>query len=256
MFKLFQENKSIKWMYEQQESINFSPQYQRSESLWKKPQKQLLIDSILNGLDIPKFYFQFMPPAVEKFHYNYAIIDGKQRMKAILEFINNELPLSDEFVFLDDDYLRQYGDISGKCFSEIKRDAPALIAQFWQFKLSFVFINTDAIDIIEEFSARINFELHTNRKETNDIFLVLQKPKNRNREGRFAKNDTSGIDQVMHKIYKLVFKKNDTYKMVAQEMLAKNVQLIIKQQSDSSIFDISATKENQNIAELLADNEK
>ena len=156
MFKLFQETKSIKWIYEQREFINFSPAYQRRGSLWKKPQQQLLIDSILNGLDIPKFYFQFMPPVVENISYNYAIIDGKQRIESILGFIDDKFPLSDEFAFLDDSYSNKFGELSGKLFSQIERDAPALIAQFWQFQLSIVFIDTTTHDMINHLFVLLN----------------------------------------------------------------------------------------------------
>ena len=65
MFKIFQETKTIKWLNHYQETIDFSPSYQRLGRLWKRDQKQLLADSILNGFDIPKFYFQFMPSISE-----------------------------------------------------------------------------------------------------------------------------------------------------------------------------------------------
>lgn len=61
MFRIFQENKDIKWLIQQKEYINFSPSYQRMGGIWNKRQKQMLIDSILNGFDIPKIYFDFMP---------------------------------------------------------------------------------------------------------------------------------------------------------------------------------------------------
>lgn len=156
MFKIFQETKPIKWIHNQKSAIDFSPAYQRHSSLWKKAQKQLLIDSILNGLDIPKFYFQFMPPAVENLHYNYAIIDGKQRIETILGFIDDKFPLSNEFTFLDDSLTQQFGDISGKYFSELESIVPALIAQFWQYELNIVFMDTTTPDIINELFVRLN----------------------------------------------------------------------------------------------------
>ncbi len=156
MFKLFQETKPIKWIYNQRATIDFSPSYQRRSSLWKKTQKQLLIDSVLNGLDIPKFYFQFMPPVVENLHYNYAIIDGKQRIETILGFIDDEFPLSNEFAFLDDSFTQQFGDISGKYFSELESIVPALIARFWQYELNIVFMDTTTPDIINELFVRLN----------------------------------------------------------------------------------------------------
>lgn len=156
MFKIFQETKPIKWIYNQQSAIDFSPAYQRRSSLWKKTQKQLLIDSVLNGLDIPKFYFQFMPPVVENLRYNYAIIDGKQRIETILGFIDDEFPLSNEFTFLDDSLTQQFGDISGKYFSELESIVPALIARFWQYELNIVFMDTTTPDIINELFVRLN----------------------------------------------------------------------------------------------------
>lgn len=156
MFKIFQETKPIKWIYNQRTSIDFSPAYQRRGNLWTKQQKQLLIDSVLNGLDIPKFYFQFMPPSVNNFHYNYAIIDGKQRLEAVLGFINDEFPLSAKFNFLDDDLSYQFGDLSGKYFSQIESISPALIAQFWQYELNIVFMDTTDPSIINELFVRLN----------------------------------------------------------------------------------------------------
>ena len=40
--------------------INFSPAYQRGY-VWKKNQKELFIDSLLLGYDIPKIYFHDNP---------------------------------------------------------------------------------------------------------------------------------------------------------------------------------------------------
>ena len=39
------------------DNIDTNPDYQRP-SVWKKSQKQLLIDSILRGYDLPKFYLE------------------------------------------------------------------------------------------------------------------------------------------------------------------------------------------------------
>lgn len=162
---MFEEVKSIKWIYFQKDFIDFSPACQRHSKLWQKKQKQLLIDSILNGFDIPKFYFQFMPPNVEEQHFNYAIIDGKQRIETVLEFINDVFPLSIDFCFLNDSLNKQFGDISGKYFSEIDTFAPALSARIWQYELSIVFIDTNSQDIINELFVRLNSGVPVNTAE-------------------------------------------------------------------------------------------
>ena len=203
MFKVFQESKSIKWMYNQKNDTDFSPAYQRNSSLWNKKQKQLLIDSILNGLDIPKFYFQFMPPSSGGSHYNYAIIDGKQRIETILGFIDDDFPLSTSFRFLDEKRSRQFGDVSGKLFSELEVFAPALIARFWQYELNIVLIDTTSPDLINELFVRLNSGIAVSTAEKRNAnggilsreiqklcdtsIFFTNKVKMANR--RFAKND-------------------------------------------------------------------
>jgi hypothetical protein len=67
------------------------PDYQREE-VWDLPRKQALIDSILRGWRLPKFYFvsSGSKPA------SYEVVDGQQRLAAIFDFLSNELELSDE----------------------------------------------------------------------------------------------------------------------------------------------------------------
>ncbi|MCI4327211.1 MAG: DUF262 domain-containing protein [Thermoplasmata archaeon] len=61
--------------------IDPSADFQRPP-VWSTSQKQLLIDTILRGLDIPKIYWQ----RVSRNPDQYAIIDGQQRVRAIWEF--------------------------------------------------------------------------------------------------------------------------------------------------------------------------
>ena len=65
------------------------PDWQRDE-VWNRDKKQRLIDSILRGWKIPKFYL------IKASESDYLVEDGQQRFVSILEFFSNELPLSDE----------------------------------------------------------------------------------------------------------------------------------------------------------------
>ncbi len=62
------------------------PDWQREE-VWDQGKKQQLIDSILRGWKLPKFYFVKLPGD------EYEVVDGQQRLQAIYEFFDNELPL-------------------------------------------------------------------------------------------------------------------------------------------------------------------
>jgi hypothetical protein len=63
------------------------PEWQRGE-VWDTPKKQQLIDSILRGWRLPKFYF------VKNAEDEYEVVDGQQRLTAIYEFFANELALA------------------------------------------------------------------------------------------------------------------------------------------------------------------
>lgn len=166
MFKIFQENKSISWILAQKNYINFSPAYQRRGNVWGREQKQLLIDSIINGFDIPKLYFQFMPQDVNAVEiYNYAVIDGKQRLEAIIDFVEDKITISKDFKFINDDDNQYYIDIAGKKFSEIDMMEPSIIAKFLNYELCIVFMDTTTPDIINETFIRLNSGISVNTAE-------------------------------------------------------------------------------------------
>lgn len=62
------------------------PDWQR-EKVWDTAKRQQLIDSVLRGWRLPKFYF------VKSAEDEYEVVDGQQRLAAIYDFFENELPL-------------------------------------------------------------------------------------------------------------------------------------------------------------------
>jgi len=69
--------------------IDTNPDFQRPP-VWRRAQKQFLIDTILRNLDIPKLYWQ----KTGKKPDTYAVIDGQQRLRAIWEFRAGEYALA------------------------------------------------------------------------------------------------------------------------------------------------------------------
>src|SRR3984893_9392334 len=63
------------------------PDWQRQE-VWDRAKKQQLIDSILRGWRLPKFYFLNVSDEPEQ----YEVVDGQQRLTAIFDFFDNQLP--------------------------------------------------------------------------------------------------------------------------------------------------------------------
>ncbi len=118
--------------------LNPTPEYQR-DSVWTKAQKQLLIDSIVLNLDIPKLYFRMLTADPE---YDYEIIDGQQRVRAIYEFRRNAFELSNE-------YTPQYG---GMCYDDLPEDVRD---QIDMYALDIVVIEEATDDMIREMFLRL-----------------------------------------------------------------------------------------------------
>jgi hypothetical protein len=70
---------------------NQQPTYQRDGGVWDLEQEQLLIDSVLKDIDIPKIYLR----KLDSGPYKYEVIDGQQRIRALWRFLNDEFSLEE-----------------------------------------------------------------------------------------------------------------------------------------------------------------
>lgn len=77
------------------QSLDIAPNFQR-HAVWTNVQKSFLIDTILNGLPIPEIYMQD-PVSVDGIE-RHIVVDGQQRIRSVLEFVENELVLEGEDV--------------------------------------------------------------------------------------------------------------------------------------------------------------
>ncbi|MBS0380748.1 MAG: DUF262 domain-containing protein [Proteobacteria bacterium] len=69
--------------------IDTQPDYQRP-AVWDSAQRQLLIDTILRGYDVPKLYWRKVASAPDK----YEVVDGQQRIRTVWEVHAGEFGLS------------------------------------------------------------------------------------------------------------------------------------------------------------------
>lgn len=141
-------------LYRIRDRIQLDPEYQRLGGIWAPENRQLLIDTILNGFDVPKLYLhKFSAPLhVGSKIYDFAIVDGRQRLEALWNFIDGKIALADDFkVFKDEDI-----DAGGMTYQELGSEYPELKADFDGFPLSVVLIETDDLEMIEEMFSRLN----------------------------------------------------------------------------------------------------
>lgn len=133
------------------DKYDFDPPYQR-QSVWTEEKQSFLIDSILRNFPIPPiFLHQKIDNQTGKTRYE--LIDGKQRLTALVKFINGEIACSSELADEGDE-----GDeIAGKYFNDL--DTPALAeykSHFWRYSLPIEYIDTDSVKLIDDIFDRLN----------------------------------------------------------------------------------------------------
>lgn len=125
---------TIKEIYEKRGQIT-PAEYQRKPSLWNPKDMELLIDSILMNIDIPKLYFYKVGKD------EYEIIDGTQRLSAIWGFVANEYTLKRE---------------GGKRFNEL---SPEQQGKILSYKLQIALISDASDKYLRELFLRLQLGL-------------------------------------------------------------------------------------------------
>ena len=132
----------ISWFNERhiEKSLNLNPKYQR-KPVWSKRTKQYLIDTIIRKLPVPEIFMQTKTSPEGKSEY--IIIDGQQRLRAILEFIDGEFEINEED---NNNYADSYFE-----------DLPSGIQQeFWCYIIQVRDIKTNSDEEIRAIFQRMN----------------------------------------------------------------------------------------------------
>lgn len=154
---------SVWVIYSQRNEIMLDPDYQRESDIWGLEKRQLLIDSLINGFDIPKIYFHsfFPPKEMGNRKYKYAIIDGKQRIQTVWDFIDGKFNLSEKFEYIKNPKI----NLSGLFYSDLALKHPEIKANLDATPLSIYTVTTDDQDLIEEMFSRLNEAVPLNAPE-------------------------------------------------------------------------------------------
>lgn len=111
---------SVAWFADQKraEKLDLDPPYQRSELVWSPDYQRYFIDTILRDYPSPAIFLH-----VETFpdgHTIYHVVDGKQRLTAIFQFINGDFTIPEK-------YNTEY---AGKQFEDLPSDVKT---SFWEY---------------------------------------------------------------------------------------------------------------------------
>ena len=121
--------------------IDTNPDFQRP-AVWSRGQKQLLIDTILRGYDIPKLYWRKVSKSPEK----YEVVDGQQRLRAIFEFHGGEFNLPKDADEIDGE------PVAKLTYGELPED---LRLRFDNYALDVIVLSDTSEDEVREMFLRL-----------------------------------------------------------------------------------------------------
>lgn len=143
--------KNLKAMNDEKETLCFDHPVQRQSGQWDgdKLKKSLLIHSILTNYPVPPIYC-LKEPMNDK-DYSYSVLDGKQRLTTIFDFIDGKYPLDEETpdVTIDDTVYQ----IKEKYFADLETDVQQ---ELLRFKFTIYGFEGADDDLIEEIFYRLN----------------------------------------------------------------------------------------------------
>jgi hypothetical protein len=136
-------------------NIDLQPKKYQRRLVWPFKSKVYLIDSILQGLPIPKFFLQIkVDPTTGKTVYD--MVDGQQRMSTIFEFIKGKTSDGNDFILTKKNHPQPSKflvELEGLSFATL----PSHLQQkFWLYKLSMEELTEATDDEIIDMFVRLN----------------------------------------------------------------------------------------------------
>ena len=122
-------------------NLDLNPPYQR-RSIWNQNFKDYFIDTVLLNLPAPAiFLYEDISPEGRSVHH---VVDGKQRLTTIFEFIDNQFPVPDG---------AQIESLHGLYFDSLPSDVKR---KFWSYVLLVEYVPSDDEEGIKAIFDRIN----------------------------------------------------------------------------------------------------
>lgn len=112
----------VSWFLDLNEKgqLDLDPPYQR-RSVWTLKDKRFFIDTILNNYPAPPIFLH--KSLDDNGRATYHVVDGKQRLKTIIDFAANKIPIPDNFVDIS---------LQKKCWEDLQR---VTRENFWNYVL-------------------------------------------------------------------------------------------------------------------------
>lgn len=133
--------------------IDLDADYQR-EKIWTSKQQELLLDSILNDIDIPKIY---LAEAKDPEQFDYECVDGKQRITTLLRFYKPDK--EDKSPLKVRHYQKEYS------YKEFKKAHPSDAAKIDNYEVSICVYKPLDDEFVREIFRRLQLGIRLNSGE-------------------------------------------------------------------------------------------
>lgn len=206
---------------EQRGGLILDESFQRN-SVWSRRQKSQLIESILIGIPLPLFYL------AEDKKSNLIVVDGRQRLTAIFEFLDGKYKLSN---------LQMLYDLNGKGVNDFKGDLETLKARIEDSFLYVARIDRNTPEVIKlQLFSRVN---------RNGTPLNAQ-------EVRHALHQGS-ITELLMNISKRINLKVSTSRMKDRQFILRALSLLLFYKNELINYETASRVEYKTIDEFLGE---
>jgi len=126
----------LSWFLDMHSSnkLNLDPLYQR-RSVWTPKDRRFFLDTIFNNYPCPAIYLQ---KEITPTSYSFNVVDGKQRLQTVLDFVSNKIALAKDF---------PNPDIAGKKWKDIEQN-DKYRNQFYNYRFTVEQLSSDVEETV------------------------------------------------------------------------------------------------------------
>ena len=136
-------NQDISWFLDlhEKQQLNLDPPYQR-RSVWSPRDRRFFVDTILNNYPAPPVFLHKTMDQLGRSTYH--VVDGKQRLQTIIDFVNDRFRIPDDFADIN---------LQRKKWTDLPRETKLA---FWNYSLIVEMLPDVSEAMIRSIFERIN----------------------------------------------------------------------------------------------------
>lgn len=201
--KIVKQTWSIQEIYQKikNKRLKLSPEYQRNE-IWLKDKQTAFVESLFMGIIVPPIYVVEIPGDNLLDDSTYEVVDGKQRLTTIMNFLTGKL-------LLDRKSLEYYRDWFGtKSFIQLQDEYSEMTSEMLSSVLDIYVITANSPEFTKyDIFSRLN--KGAEKLKVNEIRKAIYRSHVLDIVDRFVKSNLESEDTSIKERYTSVFSPND-----------------------------------------------